>query len=129
MGLSRNKVAVSEGAAGSPPFYGDRDRMSRFCHTSQDEVGTQKAGYRSFVVQFSGTGTILEKKRNPWYGGVAQLGEHLPCKQGVMGSNPIISTNRTVSGAITRGSSEETPKFIPDGEKSLNSKRKRDKHG
>ena len=25
------------------------------------------------------------------YGGVAQLGEHLPCKQGVMGSNPIIS--------------------------------------
>ena len=28
----------------------------------------------------------------PFYGGVAQLGEHLPCKQGVMGSNPIIST-------------------------------------
>ena len=27
-------------------------------------------------------------------GGVAQLGEHLPCKQGVMGSNPIISTRR-----------------------------------
>ena len=27
-------------------------------------------------------------------GGVAQLGEHLPCKQGVMGSNPIISTSR-----------------------------------
>ena len=31
----------------------------------------------------------LEKRSN---GGVAQLGEHLPCKQGVMGSNPIIST-------------------------------------
>ena len=28
-------------------------------------------------------------------GGVAQLGEHLPCKQGVMGSNPIISTTDT----------------------------------
>ena len=28
-------------------------------------------------------------------GGVAQLGEHLPCKQGVMGSNPIISTSDT----------------------------------
>ena len=26
------------------------------------------------------------------YGGVAQLGEHLPCKQGVVGSNPVIST-------------------------------------
>ena len=25
------------------------------------------------------------------HGGVAQLGEYLPCKQGVMGSNPIIS--------------------------------------
>ena len=33
------------------------------------------------------------KKRNPENGGVAQLGEHLPCKQGVMGSNPIISTS------------------------------------
>ena len=30
-----------------------------------------------------------ERRKN---GGVAQLGEHLPCKQGVMGSNPIIST-------------------------------------
>ena len=26
------------------------------------------------------------------YGGVAQLGEHLPCKQGVRGSNPLISS-------------------------------------
>ena len=26
------------------------------------------------------------------YGGVAQLGEHLPCKQGVMSSNLTIST-------------------------------------
>ena len=25
-------------------------------------------------------------------GDVAQLGEHLPCKQGVKGSNPFIST-------------------------------------
>ena len=32
------------------------------------------------------------EKSNTLYGGVAQLGEHLPCKQGVMGSNPIIST-------------------------------------
>ena len=33
-----------------------------------------------------------ENTTNHFYGGVAQLGEHLPCKQGVMGSNPIIST-------------------------------------
>ena len=28
------------------------------------------------------------------YGGVAQLGEHLPCKQGVMSSNLTISIRR-----------------------------------
>ena len=33
-----------------------------------------------------------EETTTIYYGGVAQLGEHLPCKQGVMGSNPIIST-------------------------------------
>ena len=40
-------------------------------------------------------GPTMEKKQNPEIlsGGVAQLGEHLPCKQGVMGSNPIISTS------------------------------------
>ncbi len=26
-------------------------------------------------------------------GSIAQLGEHLPYKQGVIGSNPIVSTN------------------------------------
>ena len=46
--------------------------------------------------------TTYESKKNgekaiPDYGGVAQLGEHLPCKQGVMGSNPIISTRRQKS--------------------------------
>ena len=35
---------------------------------------------------------IIEKEQTRKYGGVAQLGEHLPCKQGVMGSIPIIST-------------------------------------
>ena len=32
----------------------------------------------------------------PKYGGVAQLGEHLPCKQGVKGSNPFISTTPNI---------------------------------
>ena len=35
---------------------------------------------------------FLEENLEGDHGGVAQLGEHLPCKQGVMGSNPIIST-------------------------------------
>ena len=57
------------------------------------------------TVKISKTQSVEEKKRKrrenlytlhsyllPNNGGVAQLGEHLPCKQGVMGSNPIIST-------------------------------------
>ena len=37
--------------------------------------------------------TIWENRWLPdIYGGVAQLGEHLPCKQGVMSSNLTIST-------------------------------------
>ena len=35
---------------------------------------------------------FFKNNRTHTNGGVAQLGEHLPCKQGVMGSNPIIST-------------------------------------
>ena len=37
----------------------------------------------------------------PPNGGVAQLGEHLPCKQGVMGSNPIISTKEMIEISVT----------------------------
>ena len=32
------------------------------------------------------------KSKNPWYGGLAQLGERLPCKQEVTGSIPVLST-------------------------------------
>ena len=31
------------------------------------------------------------RNAQPHIGGVAQLGEHLPCKQGVSGSNPLVS--------------------------------------
>ena len=112
MGLSRNKVAVSEGAAGSPPFYGESNLAEINCRaeierekiTDRDE----KVITKSLVVRFSGD--ILNKKQkrkkqqkqNP-YGGVAQLGEHLPCKQGVMGSNPIISTRDEQSLRGTKG--------------------------
>ena len=45
MGLSRNKVAVSEGAAGSPPFYGE----SEFHHAEREEefVFGNSAGRKS----------------------------------------------------------------------------------
>ena len=101
MGLSRNKVAVSEGAAGSPPFYGESN-FSEIMRSRNRKMKTKqrfdKGLKKSLVVRFSGT--ILKKNQEKperstiehTYGGVAQLGEHLPCKQRVMGSNPIIST-------------------------------------
>ena len=99
MGLSRNKVAVSEGAAGSPPFYGDQETES--AGRSRDlvvELGKNLDSdvYSCCTDEFCCSIVRLqsESERAPIkiYGGVAQLGEHLPCKQGVMGSNPIIST-------------------------------------
>lgn len=36
---------------------------------------------------------FLTQMRTKPFGGVAQLGEHLPCTQGVIGSIPIRSTN------------------------------------
>ena len=74
MGLSRNKVAVSEGAAGSPPFYGER-RQTRKCRVSEEiekkkyhltryrkEKNEEKSGVRKdFVVRFSG----CDEKKKP----------------------------------------------------------------
>ena len=99
MGLSRNKVAVSEGAAGSPPFYGDHEVLSRGLRSRLTSEVLSEAGTELLLFNFQGSETgrperIIEKEQTRRYGGVAQLGEHLPCKQGVMGSNPIISTTR-----------------------------------
>ena len=35
--------------------------------------------------------TVWKSRWTPKYGGIAQLGEHLPCKQGVRSSNLLIS--------------------------------------
>ena len=40
------------------------------------------------------------------YGGIAQLGEHLPCKQGVKGSNPFISTENAKYKVFSIGECE-----------------------
>ena len=60
---------------------------------------------------------IFEKEeKQPWeHGGVAQLGEHLPCKQGVMGSNPIISTTRQCREPISREYRRESELQTPKG--------------
>ncbi len=60
-----------------------------------------------YTVRFPGSilgrknNKVIDKSRKTFYnshpanlyGDIAQLGEHLPCKQGVMSSNLIISTN------------------------------------
>ena len=53
MGLSRNKVAVSEGAAGSPPFYGERGHCQRKVGESPySEIGpAERAGDKRFRVE------------------------------------------------------------------------------
>ncbi len=62
---------------------------------------------------YESKGQEFESLRARHFGGIAQLVEHLPCKQGVSGSNPLISTiysliaqlverptvNRTVTGS------------------------------
>ena len=50
-----------------------------------------------FLSLFNLEGTYPSK-----YGGIAQLGEHLLCKQGVIGSIPIISTRRGPIAQLAR---------------------------
>ena len=82
MGLSRNKVAVSEGAAGSPPFYGDTKVWNKIFEVRSE---SERRSNRCLILKVF----RLSKRK---YGGIAQLGEHLLCKQGVSGSIPLIST-------------------------------------
>ena len=58
MGLSRNKVAVSEGAAGSPPFYGEHDKRAKADLSrlkNRENKITTKGFEKTVVVQFSGS--------------------------------------------------------------------------
>ena len=52
MGLSRNKVAVSEGAAGSPPFYGDHEIFSRGSRSRMDENVLSEASMELLLFNF-----------------------------------------------------------------------------
>ena len=49
-------------------------------------------GINGTSMLFNFESLLLQTPSETEYGGVAQLGEHLPCKQGVRGSNPLIST-------------------------------------
>ena len=59
------------------------------------EISRQKTSLDCCSVLDVREDTQKKKLKKPYaasYGGVAQLGEHLPCKQGVRGSNPLTST-------------------------------------
>ena len=56
---------------------------------TSDLHSENEASRRSFVSRFSAS--MSARRSN---GAIAQLGEHLLCKQGVVGSIPISSTNR-----------------------------------
>ena len=58
----------------------------------------------STVVERQWLRTMTEQRRSKSLnGGVAQLGEHLPCKQGVKGSIPFISTSRETGKRVGDG--------------------------
>ena len=60
MGLSRNKVAVSEGAAGSPPFYGETMRSVKLKH--QKLIG--RTDEKSSLLNENKTKNKKEKKKS-----------------------------------------------------------------
>ena len=64
MGLSRNKVAVSEGAAGSPPFYGERvkDRKSPL-RSLKEKKNNDFDEYlkKDYVVQYSRSKALISQ--------------------------------------------------------------------
>ena len=47
------------------------------------------------VALFNLEGTVKREDGTHGYGGLAQLGERLPCKQEVTGSIPVLSTKRS----------------------------------
>ena len=51
---------------------------------------------------------VGKRDRSP-SGGVAQLGEHLPCKQGVRGSNPLISIAEAIQPCTIKTEYREKP--------------------
>ena len=65
--------------------------------------GTLKRKRHDAVKKISGSVQDARMERNLPFGGLAQLGEHLLCKQGVKGSIPLISTRREPRHAIRIG--------------------------
>ena len=92
-------LPCKQGVMGSNPIISIRvvGSLSKETHQLHGRGLTEKYSFVAIAVRFS----MIDREMK-LHGGVAQLGEHLPCKQGVMGSNPIISTSRETDERVKR---------------------------
>ena len=87
-------------AEGPPvPIPNTEVKLCSADNTSLETVREDRSKPTPRIAERKGSANLRKKddSRN-CHGGVAQLGEHLLCKQGVMGSSPIISTKRSGDG-------------------------------
>ena len=80
------------------------------CAAQYRKDGSKTLRPLASTIRFSIIGQNLSEKRftfffffdifNRHFGSIAQLGEHLPYKQGVIGSSPIVSTTICESGSV-----------------------------
>ena len=121
MGLSRNKVAVSEGAAGSPPFYGDHDRFSRICRsrrmTRPESTESRVWNFCCSIYKDQGdlkVLTIFEKATlGTW--GCSSAGRAPALQAGGHGFEPHHLHHPTVSGPKDRGRAARVAGQTPMG--------------
>ena len=86
--MRKKRIVGLTNAEGPPvPIPNTEVKLCSADNTSPETVREDRSRPTSEATERS-----VALERDKPYGGVAQLGEHLPCKQGVMGSNPIIST-------------------------------------
>ena len=99
MGLSRNKVAVPEGAAGSPPFYGEFSRMFvRWCapRASHGAMAAGVAGVEDVV----GFALPVVRWVPGWYGCAFGLPDRHPRLFAWRDSMPVVPGGRPCAGAM-----------------------------
>ena len=89
--MKQRIVGLTNGEGPPVPIPNTEVKLTSADNTSRETVREDRS---KPTPQCRGVRAISLLYTAATYGGVAQLGEHLPCKQGVMGSNPIISTSK-----------------------------------
>ena len=120
LGLSRNKVAVPEGAAGTPPFWTARARGRRRARASPCPARAAARGAGESRSSAGQSATLIMwrppvqiraglPREGSRAGGLAQLVERLLCKQEAAGSRPAFSTHRSLARRSGRAGPPEGP--------------------